>query len=159
MFIVELLESDPAFSNLAFHFFFCFSRFEFALKERRFLDSHKIGAAAKPGWAEFVNKYHSSYVTSSEAKELLIAPPKKQFVGNNDELTWEDLNLDKCNSDLEKVVSILRTIRNNLFHGGKHGLTGWNDHERTSKLLIHGMETLGQLASFASINAEYSGKY
>ena len=45
----------------AFEFFFWFSRFEFALKENAYLESHSPGAKADPGWREFVKKHEARY--------------------------------------------------------------------------------------------------
>ncbi|PLK48298.1 hypothetical protein [Uliginosibacterium sp. TH139] len=42
---------------LAFDFFYWFSRFEFALKENKYLKNHAEGATALPGWDEFVEKH------------------------------------------------------------------------------------------------------
>ena len=42
--------------EIAFDFFYWVWRFEFALKEHGYLKSRKEGAAAEPGWDEFIKK-------------------------------------------------------------------------------------------------------
>ncbi|MFP8832815.1 hypothetical protein ACLIJR_00950 [Hydrogenophaga sp. XSHU_21] len=146
-------------SSLAFDFFFWFSRFEFALKENGYLKSHSRGAKAEPGWKEFVDKWHSTYILSSEACALLAAKPEQQIVGPNDELKWREVDLTKSKSDLSNLVLLLKTVRNNLFHGGKHGGAGWDDPYRTEILLSSGIAVLNQLAQLASIEADYKQYY
>lgn len=140
---------------LAFDFFYWFSRFEFALKENKYLENKVPGAAALPGWQAFVNQWHSAYQVSNEARAILGASPEQQFVEANGELAWRPVNLDNCKSDLARLVRLLQTVRNNLFHGGKHGGAGWDNPARTELLLKAGIEVLGELASLAGIEADY----
>src|SRR4051812_37787938 len=56
--------------NLAFEFFYWFSRFEFALKENAFLDSHVVGVRASPGWNDFVKTWSAAFQLSPAAQEL-----------------------------------------------------------------------------------------
>jgi hypothetical protein len=146
-------------SVLAFDFFYWFSRFEFALKENRYLKSHTQGENAEPGWEEFVSKWHSQYASSAEAKCLLALPPERQIVLANDNLDWKPVSLDDCKSDLAKIVRLVKTVRNNLFHGGKHGGKGWDNPKRTEKLLTASKIILDQLAELASIEADYTQYY
>src|SRR3546814_16764373 len=64
-------EIDQDLRNLAFDFFYWFSRFEFAMKERRFLKTAAIGARAKPDWDKFVQKHRAAYALSPAAQALL----------------------------------------------------------------------------------------
>ena len=146
-------------SGLAFDFFYWFSRFEFALKENGYLKSHSPGDLAEPGWREFAAKWHSSYVPSEEAAFLMNSPPERQIVGPGNQLDWRPVNLGDCKSDLACVVRLVTTVRNNLFHGGKHGGAGWDSSERTRDLLISGRDVLGQLAELASIQSDYLQYY
>jgi len=146
-------------SALAFDFFYWFSRFEFALKENHYLKSHEPGANAEAGWKEYVAKWHSEYNLSSEASELLKLLPQRQVVLAGDQLDWKPLNLSNSKSELEAVVQCLKTVRNNLFHGGKHGCKGWDDPQRTEALLGSGKAVLGQLAELAGFHADYTRHY
>lgn len=144
----------------AFDFFYRFSRFEFALKENGYLKSTIPGSRAKPGWDRFVKDYADRYAASKEAKHLLSAKPQHQVIhGNGRDLEWVDVDLKDCTTDLERVVRVLKVVRNNLFHGGKHGVNFWDDPKRMQTLLALGVATLGQLATLASIEADYDRLY
>lgn len=43
-------EIDIELKDATFEYFFWFSRFEFALKENRYLKDHAQGAKAEPSW-------------------------------------------------------------------------------------------------------------
>lgn len=146
-------------ASRAFEFFYWFSRLEFALKENGYLKSHQLGAPAEPGWDAFVARWHGAYVPSAEAKSLLQASPERQVVGHNNTLTWQAVHLNDCKSELAKVVRLVKVVRNNLFHGGKHGVKGWDDPKRTQDLLSAGQSVLDQLASLASLQADYTRYY
>ncbi|MCK0506516.1 MULTISPECIES: hypothetical protein [Aromatoleum] len=143
----------------AFEFFYWFSRFEFALKENGYLRSHDVGKKAEPGWDEFVAKWSEGYSPSRNAIELLRAPPETQVVGENSQLTWRVTELSDYRSDLAKVVRLVKTVRNNLFHGGKHGGAGWSNPSRTESLLTNATAVLDQLAELAVIEADYQKRY
>ena len=147
------------FSTLAFDFFYWFSRFEFALKESRYLNSHIPGERAEPGWHEFVTKWQAQYKASDEAGELLKLLPQRQVVRSGDVLDWQPLDLARCQSDLDSVVLCLKTVRNNLFHGGKYRCDGWDDPKRSEVLLRNGKAVLGQLATLAGIEPIYTRYY
>lgn len=66
--------------QLAFEFFFGFSRFEFALKENGYLENHKEGAPAKPGWSEFEREFQDDYELSGAGGRLLELAPERQVV-------------------------------------------------------------------------------
>jgi hypothetical protein len=146
-------------SSLAFDFFYWFSRFEFALKENGYLKSHVPGEKAEPGWQEFSEKWAPKYVVSTEAALLLAKPPERQVVVGSDKLDWKPVGLSDCKSDLAKVVRLVATVRNNLFHGGKHGGAGWDNPTRTEELLVASKAVLGQFAQLASLEADYTQYY
>ena len=73
---------DQEMRNLAFDFFYWFSRFEFALKEKRFLKNDTIGARAEPDWDKFVKTHRAAYAVSPAAEALLAEKPRRQIVGD-----------------------------------------------------------------------------
>lgn len=148
-----------ALTALAFDFFYWFSRFEFALKENKYLKSNEVGAIAKPGWQVFIEEWHEAYQVSAEAKAILDARPEQQVVDVNGELAWRATNLANCKSDLARVVRLLQTVRNNLFHGGKHGGAGWDNPARTELLLKSSIQVIHQFASLGGIEADYEQIY
>ncbi|MFG0547059.1 hypothetical protein ACF8FG_17845 [Pseudomonas sp. YQ_6] len=146
-------------SQLAFEFFYWFSRFEFCLKENGYLKSEKAGDRAEPGWGAFVGAFAQKYELCAIACELLAAPPDRQVVGANKSLDWRPLRFDSCGSDLEKVVLSVKTVRNNLFHGGKHGAAGWDDPQRTHSLITLSYKVLENLVELADFRADYERRY
>lgn len=149
---------SPELTSVAFDFFYWFSRFEFALKENNYLTSHADGARADPGWNEFVSKWGEDFKLSAESQNLLSAKPKNQVVMKN-ELAWKEVVTTDCKSDLGRVVRLLKTVRNNLFHGGKCGIETWDDTTRTYLLLTSGKMVLDQLADMADFKADYTRSY
>ena len=141
--------------RLAFCFFFRYSRFEFALKEKRYLGNTGPGSRAEPNWCSFVEEWAGKYAISEQATALIDARPKCQVVGPGESLVWQDVDLSACPSELGKVIRLLQIIRNNLFHGGKHGAEGWDDPARTEYLLTLGASVLDQMADQAGFHDEY----
>lgn len=66
---------------------------------------------------------------------------------------------DGCRSDLEKVVLSVKTVRNNLFHGGKHGAAGWEDPQRTHSLISMSRSVLENLVELAGFREDYERRY
>jgi hypothetical protein len=107
--------------NTALDFIAVFARFEYALKRCGFL---KAAHAAKPNWESFERKLReectregltSVFVCAS----YLITKPTKQQVVNRDRLEWEEEPPQEGNPSLSWLLRVVRTTRNNLFHGGK----------------------------------------
>lgn len=145
-------------STLAFDFFYRFSRFEFALKEARILKDNSVGANAEASWSKFISSFAENYSLSLEGKALIDARPQRQIVGPTD-LTFRDVGFDKGASDLEKVVRLANTVRNNLFHGGKHGAEYWDAPDRMEQLLLLTIAALDDLASQTGLTADYEQHY
>lgn len=150
---------DGNLSQLAFEFFFAFSRFEFALKENQYLKTHAPGMRAEPGWSEYVSKWQDAYQLSDSAQLLLREPPEQQVIGAGSSLAWRAVALDGCKSELSKIVRLLKTVRNNLFHGGKHGGAGWDDPQRTSRLLAASLAVVEELVELATLQSDYAQIY
>lgn len=144
--------------RLAFDFFYWFSRFEFALKEARFLKSEKVGAKAEADWDDFIAKYSSDYQLTPAAEALITAKPQRQIVGVA-EVNFGDVCFDPGTSDLKRVVVLARTVRNNLFHGGKHGSDYWDQPARMQMLLSTTINVLGELADMAGLQGDYNRHY
>ena len=144
--------------HLALDFFFSFSRFEFALKENRYLEDEREGRQAKPGWSKFERKFEGNYVLSDAGIRLIELSPQRQIVGAQCALKFVSESFDDNTSDLSKVTKLLKNVRNNLFHGGKHKPVGWDDPARISQLLAVGVELLDELAKL-DFEADYQGRY
>jgi hypothetical protein len=147
---------DNDFKNAAFEYFYWFSRFEFALKENKYL---KSGDKAEPNWDDFISKMKEQYELSKEAEHLIDMHPKRQMVTSLRELEWKPVGTDHCDNDLCKVVTMLKTVRNNLFHGGKHGDIDVDSKKRNLELLETGKLVLDQFSVTASIVSDYRRIY
>lgn len=150
---------DDGLRDLAFEFFFRFSRFESALKERGCLRWTELGARAWANWKQFVADHADAYEPTPAALALIEAAPMIQVVGGPDGLTFVPEPMAPDASTLGRVVGHCLTVRNNLFHGGKHGGGGWDQPERTRLLLTSGIAVLDDLADRAGFGGDYSGYY
>jgi hypothetical protein len=67
-------------------------------------------------------------------------PPRKQIV-DFDSLTWKDV-VPQTDYQLEKLLLLVRRVRNNLFHGEKFSVLLEGDSKRDTYLLVHGLTIL-----------------
>lgn len=114
----------------ACEYFFLVSKLEYALKNSNFVKDDD--GKAKPNWNEFKNTICSRITIPAHDENvqyLASHPPKKQ--------TYSDGRLGVSNpqsislSNVKGLIDACLTIRNNLFHGGKHN----DDQVRNLKLL------------------------
>lgn len=152
-------EVNDELKELAFDFFYWFSRFEFSLKENKFLKYERVGVSAEPGWDRFIERYSELFKHTEQTQLLLILDPKRQSIGVGSCVEWSKVDLNNCPSELCKVVRLLKTVRNNLFHGGKHSAEGWDEPDRTKQLLSNGKMILDQLIEMAGFEADYTRYY
>lgn len=110
--------------DLVLEFFLEFSRFEYALKRARFLKKRTEDAI--PDWDGFAqslggqlaDRHDSQFM---QARSTLFArPPKKQIRGPSGELTWRESTRGSGETEDAFLLRLVRTVRNNLFHGGKY---------------------------------------
>ncbi|WP_242141022.1 hypothetical protein [Sphingomonas sp. TREG-RG-20F-R18-01] len=145
--------------QLAFDFFYWFSRFEYALKDGHFLRSEVVGIPAEPSWKKFCQRYRDVYKPGPAAKALLDASPERQIVATGGGLDFEPVPFNPGVRDLDKVAELARTVRNTLFHGGKHGSNFWDDPTRMELLLRTTIDVLDELAKLGDLQAEYRREY
>ena len=144
--------------RLAFDFFYWFSRFEFALKNARYLRSTEEGAKAEVNWDEFIKKNREAYQLAAAGQELIDANPQRQIVAADD-LAFCHVGFNAGASDLEKVVRLANTVRNNLFHGGKHGSDYWDEPDRMRDLLTKTINAIDDLAVQTGLQSDYERYY
>jgi hypothetical protein len=96
--------------------------------------------SAFPHWDKFATTKKDQF-KKDKTKELqaaveyiLLNPPMKQVLRNGN-LMWEANLPNDGKSETEIIFVLVRRIRNNLFHGGKHNLSVFEDNERTTSLL------------------------
>lgn len=149
---------QPDLRDLAFDFFYWFSRFEYALKANGYLVISQNSHEATPNWDQFVSDHRAGYSPSPAAQALMEAKPQEEVVTAHG-LDFADLVFSPGTAELDKVVRYAKTVRNNLFHGGKHGSAYWDDPARMIMLLGTTITVLGELAHLGSINADYERYY
>lgn len=149
---------DADLRALAFDFFYWFSRFEFSLKETGHLRRREPGSPAEPGWGSFIDQNEADYCLSDAAGRLIRENPRRQIVAEYG-LEFRDVGFDDQPSDLGKVVRLIKTVRNNLFHGGKHGHDAWDDLPRTRMLMRLVIDILDELAALGGMEGDYKREY
>jgi hypothetical protein len=111
--------------EIVFEFFSLFSRFEYALKRGGFL---RKGKRAKPDWEAYADTLRESFSKVNDegfkraCAYLKGQPPEKQVVIQH-KLDWEATTQESGESEERYVLRLVRTVRNNLFHGGKYPYT------------------------------------
>lgn len=144
--------------ELVNEFFFVFSRFEHALTTSKYLTEGKSGVS--PDWNRFgrdMNSRFQSHLSNDVRSAIRYyekAPPKKQIV-DFDSLTWKDI-VPKTDFELEKLLLLVRRVRNNLFHGEKLGVLLEGNSERDTRLLKHGLTIL---YACLQINSEVRARF
>lgn len=108
--------------NLVFNFFWKFSVFECALKREGFLARKR---KAEPDWKRFGESIAGRFgevraVDFQESIVTLVAASPRQQVTHNGQLEWKNLERRADQSEEGFVLDLVRTARNNLFHGGKY---------------------------------------
>ena len=109
--------------ELVLDFFWKFSVFEAALKREGFVRAGPHNAA-EPDWKRFAleveGRLAAAPVTGlEEAKEeLRRLSPHRQIVRDG-KLGWEPIEQNE-ESDDAFIIRLMKTVRNNLFHGGKY---------------------------------------
>ena len=145
--------------NRAFEFFFRYTRFEYALIANGFLWDLTPGARARPNWRAFVADHHREYRPSNCARQLVDANPEREVVGADGGISWKRVTLRAGQGELGRVVEALQVVRNNLFHGGKHGSKEWDNPQRTARLLSLGSTVLDEIAHETGIGPDFRREY
>src|SRR5689334_17856713 len=113
---LKLLNFD---ANLACEFLGVFARYEYALKAAGFA----AGDPVQPAWDTYAKSIDPVFSKISDkafhqaVEYLLTKPPKKQVLRAG-KLEWETTPFDNV-PRAQKVLTMVRRVRNNLFHGGK----------------------------------------
>jgi hypothetical protein len=82
-------------------------------------------AAAEPNWDQFANDIAGAFenIQSNDVRDaasyLVAEPPYRQMIVNNG-LSWQPLTFPNGSHAVSQALLAIRTVRNNLFHGGKH---------------------------------------
>jgi hypothetical protein len=113
---------------VVFHFFVVFCRFECSLKRSGYLKQTRAGRGAEPDWKDYATTLRGRFagVRRSAFKEacefLLDDPPQRQIVVGVGKMGWARVISKAGDSHEERVLELVKVVRNNLFHGGKYPL-------------------------------------
>ncbi|MFZ2445897.1 MAG: hypothetical protein WAW37_06035 [Syntrophobacteraceae bacterium] len=137
--------------ELLLDFILTFSRFEYALKVSGFFKKPNRGKFdsrcppdAKPDWDSFAVSLRGvfSQVRSEQLRQaceyLFGFPPNKQVIIHDAGgwgIAWETPVRPRHETDIGFILRMVRSVRNNLFHGGKYSIEAHEDTPRTEHLL------------------------
>jgi hypothetical protein len=145
---LRLLDAIAPDRDLVLHFFTVFSRFEFALKRiAKYLAGNE--KEAKANWDEYAKAIRGRFSDmsggefSAAVTYLTANPPKKQTVAAG-VIRWRDSVKGPGESNEAFILRLVRTVRNNLFHGGKYPEGPIDDVARNRLLLQASIRVLLQ---------------
>lgn len=110
--------------KLVLEFFWRFSVFECSLKRGGFLRSGRR-EAAEPDWERFGKSIRGRFgEVRAKGFEAAVSTLKKaspcRQVARDGKLGWEPIAQEEGMCEEHFVLRLVRTVRNNLFHGGKY---------------------------------------
>jgi hypothetical protein len=129
--------------KLTADFFFCFARFEYAIK---ICGYHNQSGDIKPDWTRFAEHMKPIFENpksdslSKAIQYYVDYPPKKQTVTDGD-IQWKDSPIN-TGTTASKMMIYIRRVRNNLFHGGKFKGSYLADPERSEDLMRYALTML-----------------
>ena len=128
--------------ELACEFLAVFSRFEYALKSTEYAHGNK--GKVEPWWDKYSNDIDDAFneITEPEFIEatayLLGTPPRKQILSEG-RVIFNDQTIDNNQAKANQVFKMIRTVRNNLFHGGKYLPNGEIEEGRNESLVRYSL--------------------
>ena len=147
--------------RLLLEFFLNFSQFEYALKASGYFQRANSIRQNRPGpldampdWRHFgealrkVFQIYRNEELQKACQYMLDNPPRKQVIVN-DSAAWETPVRSHHESDVEFLLRMVRCVRNNLFHGGKHNNELHEDTQRIELLLRSGLVILHECLRLA----------
>ena len=154
---LRLLTVPP---ELALEFFSVFSRLEYALKITAQFRQAGNGEA-KADWAAFAEGIAQSFEPhknqeTKRAFEFLVHANLRRLEVSGNDVEWKPFNVADPESDADRVIRIIKQVRNNLFHGGKYAREPDGSPERDRALLLHSLTILRYLVG---LHAEVQAKY
>lgn len=141
-------------AELACEFLAVFARMEYALKATRFAAGN--GRAVSASWDRFANEADEHF--HAEASEdlrcavefLWNSPPRKQVLTEDNRVQFCDFVIDPDQRKLQQLLLMVRTVRNNLFHGGKHQPAGEMEPGRNEVLVRSSLVVLRECAQLVA---------
>jgi hypothetical protein len=146
-------------ADLLLEFFLTFARAEFALKNSGFVKGDQRQVLAD--WDSFAESLENNFrkdknKSLSQAVNYIMDNPPMRQVLRDSALMWDANRPNGRRSEIEVLLLLVRRIRNNLFHGGKHNLDVFEDTERTTRLLRNSIIVIHEcLLLEPSVKAKY----
>jgi hypothetical protein len=141
----------------AWSFFRTFARLEYALKAAGF---HCGEGDANANWTTFAKSIEGRFHEVQEQTFLAAIeyyrahPPMKQTIADG-MLAWE-VRPPQAGIDEDRILILVRRVRNNLFHGGKFN-GRWFEPQRSVDLMRHGQVILETCLTLSpSVNEAFS---
>lgn len=134
--------------ELVCEFMAVFSRLEYAIKATPgYAGGNERRAEAL--WDRFANHISDEFcaVPAEESgfweavNYLLDHPPRKQVLVDG-ALLFKEQIADREQTKAQQTLFMIRTVRNNLFHGGKHYPEGEQELGRNQQLVAHALYVL-----------------
>lgn len=132
--------------DLGNEFLNTFTRMEYAMKSSgEFADGGPKDVTA--AWDRFANKIDAALQATNDTDLraaldfLLGAPARKQIMGG-----FGPLVLDQKQTKTQRTLLVVRTVRNNIVHGGKIAPEGENEKGRNEKLVASSLLVLKHAA-------------
>ena len=131
--------------DLVLRFFLVFSRFEYALKRAGFINGSSD--SVQPSWDGFSSRYRSTFDPSltpelRAAYDYFVANPPRKQIFDGGALGWSEPQIRTTEPPFTWLLLMLRSVRNNLFHGGKYPIAPIQDPARNPALLQHSLIVL-----------------
>lgn len=130
---------DPDDQQLATEFFAAFAGAEYTLKERGYIKRGRDDGAGAD-WDAYAQAISGLFKKQRDPEfraawaDLTTSPPRKQVVRNG-HLAWQSTSRGPKWTDEYWGLLLARRVRNNLFHGGKFILGGFDGYARDRSLV------------------------
>ncbi|UQN37672.1 hypothetical protein MTR80_08220 [Alcaligenes aquatilis] len=145
--------------ELACMFLAVFSRMEYALKSTNYAVGGERGV--DPAWDSFANDIDYDFLALThqhviDARNYLLRhPPRKQILKDK-QIGFVDQVIDPHQAKTQQTLLMVRTVRNNLFHGGKYSPEGKREAGRNHLLVKH---AICVLLACSELNADVRSSF
>lgn len=146
---------------LLLNFFLTFARFEYALKASGYFQRRNprtrgrfTPPEARPDWDRFAVDLRTTFRMDrtrglkEACSYVLENPPNRQVIVAGS-VAWETPVRPRHETAIEFLLRMIRCVRNNLFHGGKHNIRVHEDTHRTELLLSKSLTILRECLRLA----------
>jgi hypothetical protein len=143
--ILSRLQVEP---HLAFEFIAAFSRVEYAFKAMGWIrERNRRFPIVEADWDQMVDVIKADFEANSNdvlmeaTSYLVLNPPRVQCVTFG-KLDWRPLVFKDGDVPLMRLVKCVKTVRNNLLHGGKYGPDDQFQFDRSTRLVASSLAVI-----------------